>query len=261
MPGPSTHHKRPASTDKLAPPPPRGELRSIIGGHNIGGSSRRAQKRYMQEAQPQQVFVVEQHPKRLKIKGVPMTFIEEDAKGVIQPHNDMLVITITIANFTVRQVLVDSGSSADIIFSVAYYQLGIIESPLVSCDAELFGFAGEQVSPVGSVLLPVTMGTYPTSATTLVDFLVVNKQSSYNIIIGHSNMSALHTVSYIYHLTLKFPTPMGLRVVKGDQGVARGCYYSTLKGESCPIVEKSHKTVEDAPAEVPPIDTDFKLDS
>lgn len=77
------------------------------------------------------------------------------------------------------------------------------------------------------------MGTYPACATTLVNFLVVNKWSSYNAIIGRSTLVALHAISSIYHLTLKFFTPMGLGVVKGDQGAAQGCYYFDLKGESC----------------------------
>lgn len=85
-------------------------------------------------------FPLEQHHKRLETKEVPMKFTKEDAKGVIQPHNDALVINIMIANFAVHQGLVGNSSSVGIIFSQAYGQLGITESPLVSCDAELFGF-------------------------------------------------------------------------------------------------------------------------
>lgn len=58
------------------------------------------------------------------MEGTPITFIEEDARGDVQPHNDALVITITIANFAVQRVLVDNGSSVDIIFFEAYDQLG-----------------------------------------------------------------------------------------------------------------------------------------
>lgn len=58
------------------------------------------------------------------------------------------------------------------------------------------------------------MRTHPTSATTLIDFLVVNKRSLYNVIIGPSTLVPLHVVFSIYHLTLKFPTFLGLSVVK-----------------------------------------------
>lgn len=118
---------------------------------------------------------------------------------------------------------------------------------------------------VGFVLLPVTIGTYPTSATTLIDFLVVNKRYSYNAIIEFTTLDALHVVSAIYYLTLKFPTPMRWRVVKGDQETAWGCYCSPLKGllgqESCQVVEKWRKTVDDIPTDLPSNDVDLELDN
>ena len=44
-----------------------------------------------------------------------MCFSEEDARGVKQPHDDPLVIMLTIEGFNTRRILVDNGSSADII--------------------------------------------------------------------------------------------------------------------------------------------------
>ena len=44
-----------------------------------------------------------------------MYFSEEDAREVKQPHDDLLVIMIMIEGFNTRKVLVDNGSSADII--------------------------------------------------------------------------------------------------------------------------------------------------
>lgn len=90
----------PVPTD-LSPPPPQGEFWTIKGGHNIGGSSKIAQKNYMREAQHQQVFLTEQYSKQPCTEGVPITFIEADVKGVIQPHKDALVILVMIYNFAV----------------------------------------------------------------------------------------------------------------------------------------------------------------
>ena len=45
-----------------------------------------------------------------------MYFSEEDARGIRQPHDDPLVVTIMIEGFNTRRVLVDNGSSADIIY-------------------------------------------------------------------------------------------------------------------------------------------------
>ncbi|XP_060210532.1 uncharacterized protein LOC132637469 [Lycium barbarum] len=44
-----------------------------------------------------------------------ISFSEEDAEGIIQPHNDALVISILINKTHVKRILVDPGSSANII--------------------------------------------------------------------------------------------------------------------------------------------------
>lgn len=45
-----------------------------------------------------------------------MVFLEEDVRGVKQPYDDPLVIKLMIEGFNIRRVLVDNGSSADIIY-------------------------------------------------------------------------------------------------------------------------------------------------
>ena len=49
-----------------------------------------------------------------------MCFSEEDARGVKQPHDDPLVIMVMFEGFNTRRVLVDNGSSADIIYLPAF---------------------------------------------------------------------------------------------------------------------------------------------
>jgi len=50
-----------------------------------------------------------------------MFFSEEDARGgVKQPHDDPLVIMLTIEGFNTRRILVHNGSSADIIYLSAF---------------------------------------------------------------------------------------------------------------------------------------------
>ena len=49
-----------------------------------------------------------------------MSFNEGDVRGVKQPHNDPLVIMLTIEGFNTKRILVDNGSSADIIYLPAF---------------------------------------------------------------------------------------------------------------------------------------------
>ena len=43
-----------------------------------------------------------------------ITFMDEDARRVYHPHDDAIVITLLIADYTTRRVLIDNGSSANI---------------------------------------------------------------------------------------------------------------------------------------------------
>ena len=52
-----------------------------------------------------------------------MCFSEEDVRGVKQPHDDLLVIMLVIESFNTRRILMDNGSSADIIYFFAFQQL------------------------------------------------------------------------------------------------------------------------------------------
>ena len=50
---------------------------------------------------------------------------EEDARGVKQLHDDPLVIMFMIEGFNTRRILVNNGSSADIIYLLTFKQLKI----------------------------------------------------------------------------------------------------------------------------------------
>ena len=48
-----------------------------------------------------------------------IVFIDEDARRLHHPHDDAIVITLAIANYTTKRVLIDNGSSADILYYLA----------------------------------------------------------------------------------------------------------------------------------------------
>ena len=43
-------------------------------------------------------------------------FMDEDAEKVHHPHEDVIIITLLIANYTTKRVLVENGSSMDILY-------------------------------------------------------------------------------------------------------------------------------------------------
>lgn len=54
-----------------------------------------------------------------------LTFILTDAEGVPNPHDDLVVITINIANYDVNCVLVNNRSSVDVLFNDALLKMNI----------------------------------------------------------------------------------------------------------------------------------------
>ena len=52
-----------------------------------------------------------------------ITFMDADVERVHHPHDDAIVITLLIADYTTRKVLVDNGSSTDILYYPTFQQM------------------------------------------------------------------------------------------------------------------------------------------
>ena len=52
-----------------------------------------------------------------------ITFTEDEAERIHHPNDDAIAISLLIADFTTRRVLVDNGSSADILHFPAFQQM------------------------------------------------------------------------------------------------------------------------------------------
>ena len=81
----------------------------------------------------------------MKMDDQIITFSEDDEKGIHQPHDDALVITMTIAGFITRWVLIGNGSSVDIIYLPAYQQMKIDKERLRPIDIPLVGFTRDKI--------------------------------------------------------------------------------------------------------------------
>ena len=90
----------------------------IVGGTSITGSSKKAQKTYLRMVQNVQLTgsVLKIAQRESPVIG----FSEEDARCLHHPHDDALVISIRIEDYNMHKVLVDNGSSADILYYPAF---------------------------------------------------------------------------------------------------------------------------------------------
>ena len=121
------------------------------------GSSRKARKTYLQMVQ--NVQLTGHLPKLTQMDDLVISFTEKDAQRLHHPHDDALVINLTIANF--NMVRVDNRSSANILYYLAFQQMRISKERLIPSNVPLIGFGGTKVMLVRSITLPITIGTYP----------------------------------------------------------------------------------------------------
>ena len=157
-----------------------------------------------------------------------IVFTDVDAKQLHYPHDDAIVITLTIANYTTRRVLVDNGSSTNILYYPAFQQVRINKELLRLVNVPLIRFGGIKVLPLGTISLPIVVGSYPRQINKEVNFLIVDCLSSYNAIIGRLTLNSWKAATSTYHLFVKFPTEYGIGEVQGDQLAARECYLAML---------------------------------
>ena len=138
--------------------PPFGEIRMIVGGGSTGQSSK-SRKTYLKVVQ--NVQLSGRSPKTRTTGEQAITFINKDAARIHHPHDDAIVITLLIADYTTRRVLVDNGSSANILYYPAIQQMNLGRDQLRPVYSPLVGFGGMKVQHVGTITLPVVVEAYP----------------------------------------------------------------------------------------------------
>ena len=87
--------------------------------------------------------------------------MDEDARWLHHPHDDAIVTTLKIANYTIRRVLVDNRSLADIFYYPTFQQMRINKELLHLVNVPLIRFGGMKVPPEGTISLQVVVCSYP----------------------------------------------------------------------------------------------------
>ncbi|XP_059284774.1 uncharacterized protein LOC132038065 [Lycium ferocissimum] len=146
----------------------------------------------------------------------PISFSDEHIGGIIQPHNDALVISVLVNKFRVKRVLIDLGSSANIIRWIVIEQLGLPDQ-IVPAVRVLNGFNVAYEMTKGEINLPInTAGTIQQTK-----LYVIEGDIGYNALFGRPWIHNMRVVPSTLHQTLKFLTLEGIKTVHGEQQAAK----------------------------------------
>ncbi|GAU42711.1 hypothetical protein TSUD_382470 [Trifolium subterraneum] len=179
----------------------------------------------------------------VKESSVPLAFYREEVPGGSPNFQIPLLVRAKMANFDVRRILVDQGSSCDIMYSGLFKVLQLTEENLVPyVGSDLQGFNGSTTKPWGYVDLIVTFGENKAMKSVKVKFLVVDCPSLYNCIIGRPTLAELFAVSSTIHLKLKYYTKDGqVATINGDIEAARRCFEAASKNFNFVVTPKKKK--------------------
>jgi hypothetical protein len=105
---------------------------------------------------------------------VPITFTKEDFRLKSTNHNDAMVIKVNIAGWIIGKILVDNGSSVDILFLKTFSKMNLSQHMLHPPEYRLLGFGGKPIKPMGRIAFPVSFGDLNSARTETLTFDVVN---------------------------------------------------------------------------------------
>ncbi|XP_068504519.1 uncharacterized protein [Phaseolus vulgaris] len=125
--------------------PVHGEVQTIAGGFSGGGCTASQRRRYARSVMAIDAVNKSHYPE------VDIVFRKADLRDVVPHDNNPVVISLITAERRVHRVLVDQGSSADVMFWPTFNKLQLSLDQLRPYTGCLYGFAGDQVEVWGYI--------------------------------------------------------------------------------------------------------------
>jgi hypothetical protein len=143
-----------------------------------------------------------------------------------------MVIEVNIAGWIIGKVLVDNGSSADILFLKTFEKMNLSQHMLHPSKYPLQDFGGKPIKPVGKISLHVSFGDLDNARTEILTFDVADIYHPYLAIFSRGFMNKFNTVIRQQFLCRKIPAPKGVITVFGDQQEAKNMEKGQTPGQA-----------------------------
>jgi len=164
-------------------------------------------------------------PQNLNWSNTPITFDRDDHPDkIVAPGVYPLVVDPIIVNTRLSKVLMDDGSSLNIIYLETLDLLGINRAQLQPSIGGFHGVVpGKKALPVGQIDLPVCFGTAANLRKETLTFEVVGFRGTYHAIIGRPGYAKFMAIPNYTYLKLKMPGPKGVITVSSSYEHAYEC--------------------------------------
>jgi hypothetical protein len=143
---------------------------------------------------------------------------------VPSPGKYLLVVDPIIGNVRLTKVLMDGGSSLNIIYAET---LGLLEIDLSTVRAGAAPFhgiiPGKRVHPLGQLYLPICFGTPSNFRRETLMFEVVGFQGTYHVVVGRPCYAKFMAVPNYTYLKLKMSGPNGVITIGSTYRHAYEC--------------------------------------
>jgi hypothetical protein len=188
----------------------------MIYGGQVANTSARRRKQERQEVCSVKVVT----PVYLDWSDKPITFDQDDHPDYIpNPGRYPLIV-----NTRLSKVLMDGGSSLNIIYAETLGLLGIDRSKIRAGAAPFHGIApGKRILPLGQIDLPVCFGTPSNFRKETLTFEVVRFRGTYHAVLGRPCYAKFMAVPNYTYLKLKMPGPKGVITVGSTYRHAYEC--------------------------------------
>lgn len=129
-----------------------------------------------------------------------ITFSDKDFHAPDPDQDDPMVVTAIIARYGVRKVLIDQGSSVNILYWKTFQKMDLSEDLVVPYNEQIVGFARERVDTRGCVDLRTSFGTDKGAKEIRIRYLLVEANTPYNVLIGKPCVKIPLGPSFPHHI-------------------------------------------------------------
>ncbi|KAL5127907.1 hypothetical protein HKD37_14G040250 [Glycine soja] len=165
-----------------------------------------------------------------------IAFAEEEIRVEGRGHNKALHVSVRCMDHVVVKVLIDNGSSLNVMLKTTLEKLPSSASRLKPSSMVVRAFDGTRREVMGEIDIPIQIGPH----TCNVVFHVMDINPAYSCLLGRPWIHALGVVPSTLHQKLKFVVGGLLVIVSGEEDLLVSC------PSSAPYVEAAEESLETA---------------